>query len=56
MFDFSNYSTNSIFYDDSNKLVFSKMKEETADVAIKTFLGLKPKNFICFTTIVSIKK
>ena len=28
-------------FDDSNKLVVSKMKHETADVAIKEFVGLK---------------
>ena len=30
MFDFRNYSTNSKYYDDSNKLIFGKMKDETA--------------------------
>ena len=28
MFDFSNYSSKSNFYDDSNKLVIGKMKDE----------------------------
>ena len=28
MFDFSNYSTKSKYYDDSNKLVFSKIKDK----------------------------
>ena len=40
MFDFSNYSNN---YDNSNKLVVGKMKDETAGVTIEEFLGLKPK-------------
>ena len=35
MFDFSNYSTKSTFYDDSNKLVVGKMKNETVGAAIK---------------------
>ena len=43
MFDFSNYSTKSKYYDNSNKLVIGKMKDETDGVAIKEFVGLKPK-------------
>ena len=35
IFDIDNYSTKSKFYDDSNKLVVGKMKNETASVAIK---------------------
>ena len=42
MFDFSNYSTGSKYYDDSNKLVFGKKKNKTDSVAFKEFLGLKP--------------
>ena len=45
MFDFSNYSIKSKDYDDSNKLVVSKMKDETAGVAIEEFVALKPKIF-----------
>ena len=45
MFDFSNYSIKSKYYDDSNKLAVSKMKDETADVAIEEFFGLKPKMY-----------
>ena len=45
MFDFSNYSTKSKYYDDSNKLVVGKMKDETAGVAIKEFVGLKSKMY-----------
>ena len=43
MFDFSNYSTKSKYYDNSNKLLVGKMKDETGDVAIEEFVGLKPK-------------
>ena len=43
MFDFSNYTIKSKYYDNSNKLVISKMKDETADVAITEFVGFKPK-------------
>ena len=45
MFDFSNYSTKSKYYDNSNKLVFGKMKDETVGVAIEEFVGLKPKMY-----------
>ena len=40
MFDFSNNFTKSKYYNDSNKLVIGKMKDETAGVAIKRFFGL----------------
>ena len=45
MFDFSNYSTKSKYYDDSKKLVIGKMKDETEGVAIETFVGVKPKMY-----------
>ena len=45
MFDFSNYSTMSKYYDNSNKLVVGKMKDETAGVTIEEFFGLKPKTY-----------
>ena len=35
MFDFSNYLTKSKYYDDLNKLVIGKMKDETGSVLIK---------------------
>ena len=43
MFDFRNYLTKSKYYDNSNKLVIGKMKDETGGIAIEEFLGLKPK-------------
>ena len=43
MFDFSNYSTKSKYYDDSNKLVIGKMKDKSGGVVIEEFVGLKPK-------------
>ena len=43
MFDFSNFSTKSKYYDGSNKLVIGKIKDETDDVAIEQFDGLKLK-------------
>ena len=45
MFDFSNYLTQSKYYDDSNKLVIGKKKNETAGVNIEEFFGLKPNMF-----------
>ena len=34
MFDFSNYSTKSKYYDDLNKLIIRKMKDETFGLVI----------------------
>ena len=45
MFDFSNCSIKSQYYDNSNKLVVGKMKDETAGVAVEEFAGLKPKMY-----------
>ena len=45
MFDFSNYLSKSKFYDDSNKLVVGKIKDETAGVPIKETAGLMPKMY-----------
>ena len=41
LFDFSNYSKDSIFYDDTNKKVVGKMKNEYGEVIITEFIGLK---------------
>ena len=45
IFDFSNYPTKSKYYYNSNKLVVGIMKDEGPDVAIKEFVGLKPKKY-----------
>ena len=45
MFDFSNYSRKSKNYDNLNKLVIGKMKDETGCVATEEFIGLKPKMY-----------
>ena len=45
MFDFGNYSTKSKYCDNSNKLVVSIKKDETAGVVIKEFFGLNPKMY-----------
>ena len=43
MFDFSNYSTKSKYYDNWNKLVLGKMIDETAGVVIEELVRLKTK-------------
>ena len=46
MFDFSSYSTKSKYYDNSNKLVVGKIKDETVRAAIEEFVRLKPKMYL----------
>ena len=41
LFDFSNYSLKWKYYDDSNKFVVGKMKDEITDLVLKKFAGLK---------------
>ena len=43
MFDFSNYSSESKYYDDSNAVVVGKMKDEMGGIAFENCFGLKPK-------------
>ena len=45
IFDFSNYLTKSKYYDNSNKLVTGKMKDETGGTASEELVGLKPKMY-----------
>ena len=45
LFDFSNYSKDSTFYDESNKKVIGKMKEEYGGAIIDQFIGLKSKMY-----------
>ena len=46
MFDFSNYSEDSEFFDDDdNKKVIGKMKDEFGGIIIGEFIGLKPKMY-----------
>ena len=45
LFDFSNYSKDSIFYDDTNKKVIGIMKDEYGGVIIIEFIGLKSKMY-----------
>ena len=43
MFDFSNYSSKSKYYDDSNAVVVGKMKDEMSGIAFENCFGLKSK-------------
>ena len=45
LFDFSNYSKDSKFYDESNKKVVGKMKDEMGGIIIDEFIGLKSKMY-----------
>ena len=45
MFDFSNYSKDSTFYDYTNKKVIGKMKDDYGGVNIDQFNGLKSKMY-----------
>ena len=45
LFDFSNYSKDSKFFDDTNKKVIGKMKDEYGGVIIDEFIGLKAKMY-----------
>ena len=45
MFGFTNYSAESKYDHDSNKLLVGKIKDETDGVAMKEFVGLKSKMY-----------
>ena len=45
LFDFSNYSKDSIFYDDTNKKGIGIMKNEYGEIIITEFIGLKSKMY-----------
>ena len=44
-FDFSNYSNESKYYINSNKLSVAKVKDETTVAEIEKFVGLKPNMY-----------
>ena len=46
MLDFINYSTESKYYDGSNKLVIGKMKDETRGVVFEESIRLKPNIYL----------
>ena len=45
LFDFSNYSKDSKFFDETNKKVTGKMKDEFGGVIVVEFVGLKSKMY-----------
>ena len=45
MFDFSNYSKDSKFFDGTNKKVIGKIKDEFGEVIVIGFVGLKSKMY-----------
>ena len=45
LFDFSNYSKNSKFFNETNKKVIGKMKDEFGGVIVTEFVGLKSKMY-----------
>ena len=45
LFDFSNYSKDSKFFDKTNKKVIGKMKDEFGGVIVSEFVGLKSKMY-----------
>ena len=45
MFDFSNYSKDSKFFDETNKNVIGKMKDEFGGVTVIEFAGLNSKMY-----------
>ena len=45
LFDFSNYSKDSTFYDDTNKKIVGKMKDEYSGAITDQFIGFKSKMY-----------
>ena len=45
LFDFSNYPKDSKFFDETNKKVIGKMKDEFGGVIVIEFVGLKSKMY-----------
>ena len=54
LFDFSNYSKDSRSYDDTNKKVIGKMKDEYGGVIIDQFIGLKSKMYSIKKMVVNL--
>ena len=45
LFDFSNYSKDSKFFNETNKKVIGKMKDEFGGIIVPEFVGLKSKMY-----------
>ena len=55
-FDNNDYTTNSAFFFDKNKKIIGKMKDETAGMVIKEFIGLRSKVYLYSTDRKSLSK
>ena len=55
-YDMSEYSKDSQFYDESNKKVLGKFKDETPQATIDTFIGVRSKCYTIRTDEKTIKK
>ena len=49
LFESSNYSKDTKYYNNANNLVVGKTKDETCGVSIKCFVGLKSKTYTVIT-------
>ena len=56
MFDFINCSTQWKYYDDSSKLVFEKIRNESGSFVIEKIVELKPKMYSFFADSTSENK
>ena len=56
MFDFSEYEKESPIYNDENKKIICKMKDELNRVIIEEFIGLKIKMYLLKTKKEEMKK
>ena len=56
LFDFSGYSKDSIYYDDSNKKKLGKMKDELNGNKIDEFVGLKSKMYSLISNNLEVNK
>ena len=54
-FDFSNYSKNSKVFDETNKKVFRKMKDEFGEVMVTEFVGLKQRKWVSQLSLTNSK-
>ena len=49
-YDFSGYATDHPLYDETNKKVIGKLKDECADAPIAEYIGLRPKLYSVLRT------
>ena len=56
LLDFSGYYKNSIYFDDANKKVLGKMKDEFNGNKIEEFIGLKSKTYSLISVDCEVNK